>query len=168
MPFRRTDGVAILQPLYRRFGHATCHALQNDRLPRRYFLIFHLPHERREFYNEESKRCRLYPVAILPSMTRDALATIVPALLCAMQLYTPISIGFMLTMKKTSSVGNITCIRRSRAAGKSLPPSFCHAISGEGSPSAAQSSRAVWSTRTVIFDGFFVKVGNTGQWQYAN
>jgi len=67
---------------------------------------------------------------------------------------------FTFSMKNTSSVG-ITCMRRSLAAGKSLPPSFCHAISGVGCPLAAHSRRAVFVVFTVISAGVFTNAGKT-------
>lgn len=65
------------------------------------------------------------------------------------------------TMKNTSSSG-ITCMRRSRAAGKSVPPSFCQAIWGEGWPTAAHSSLAVAPARILRSIGILVKEGSTG------
>ena len=52
-------------------------------------------------------------------------------------------------------------MRRSLAAGKSSPPSFCQAISGSGTPLAAHSNRAMLPARTVTSVGVLVKEGNT-------
>lgn len=93
-----------------------------------------------------------------PSTVREAFAVITPAWFWAVQLYVPMSTVFTFSMKNTSSVG-ITCMRRSLAAGKSLPPSFCHAISGGGCPLAAHSRRAVFLVFTVMFPGVFTNVG---------
>ncbi|TNN38197.1 hypothetical protein EYF80_051646 [Liparis tanakae] len=82
----------------------------------------------------------------MESTVSVALADRLPAAFCAVQLYTPMSSVFTLAMKKMSSSG-ITCILRSRAAGKSVPPSFCHAICGAGWPSAAHSSLAMVPVR---------------------
>lgn len=101
----------------------------------------------------------------LPSTVSVALADMAPAVFWAVQLYTPMSSVFTSTMKNTSSSG-ITCIRRSRAAGKSVPPSFCQAIWGEGCPTAAHSSRAVVPARMVRSMGILVKEGSTVQQKY--
>ena len=50
---------------------------------------------------------------------------------------------------------------RSRAAGKSVPPSFCQAIWGLGWPVAAHSRRAVVPVRMAMSWGILVKEGNT-------
>ena len=50
---------------------------------------------------------------------KEALATIVPAAFVAVQEYVPSSMVFTLVMKNTCSSVDCTCIRRSRAAGKS-------------------------------------------------
>lgn len=97
----------------------------------------------------------------LPSTVRVALAETVPAVFLAVQLYKPMSSGLTSMMKNTSSSG-MTCIRRSRAAGKSVPPSFCQAICGAGWPSAAHSSLAVWPVLMVLSLGVFMKDGRTG------
>lgn len=88
------------------------------------------------------------------------MADTVPAVFLAVQLYTPMSSGFTSVMKNTSSSG-MTCIRRSRAAGKSVPPSFCQAIWGAGWPSAAHSNLAVWPVRMVLSLGVLRKDGRT-------
>lgn len=99
-------------------------------------------------------------VQLLPSTVSVALAETVPAVFLAVQLYTPMSSGLTSIMKNTSSSG-MTCIRRSRAAGKSVPPSFCQAICGAGWPSAAHSSLAVWPVLMVLSLGVFTKDGRT-------
>lgn len=96
----------------------------------------------------------------LPSTVRVTLAEIMPAVFLAVQLYTPISSGFTSMMKKTSSSG-ITRMRRSRAAGKSVPPSFCHATCGVGCPSAAHSNRAFVPVRIVMSRGVLTNEGST-------
>lgn len=50
-------------------------------------------------------------------------------------------------------------MRRSRAAGKSFPPSFCHDISGFGSPIAPQSKRAIFVAFIVILFGTILNIG---------
>lgn len=67
---------------------------------------------------------------------------------------------FTSTMKNTSSSG-ITCMRLSRAAGKSVPPSFCQAICGAGCPRAAHSKRAMAPARMVRSMGVLVNEGST-------
>lgn len=70
------------------------------------------------------------------------------------------SSGLTSMMKNTSSSG-MTCMRRSLAAGKSVPPSFCQAIWGAGWPSAAHSSLAVWPVLMVLSRGVLTKDGRT-------
>ena len=67
-------------------------------------------------------------------------------------------------MKKESSLG-ITWNRRSKAAGKSSPPSLQKAISGVGNPLAAHSNLALLPSFTVTFEGFLINVGNTERQQ---
>lgn len=66
-------------------------------------------------------------------------------------------------MKNTSSSG-MTCMRRSRAAGKSVPPSFCQAIWGLGWPVAAHSRRAIVPVRMAMSWGILVNDGNTAKY----
>lgn len=96
----------------------------------------------------------------LPRTVKVTFAEIIPAVFLAVQLYMPISPGLTSIMKKTSSSG-ITRMRRSRAAGKSVPPSFCHATCGVGCPSAAHSKRAFVPVRTVMSRGVFTNEGST-------
>lgn len=55
----------------------------------------------------------------------------------------------------------MTCMRLLRAAGKSVPPSFCQAICGTGCPTAAHSKRAIAPARMVKSMGIFVNEGST-------
>lgn len=96
----------------------------------------------------------------IPNTVRVTFAEIMPAVFFAVQLYTPISSGFTSMMKNTSSSG-ITRMRRSRAAGKSVPPSFCHATWGVGCPSAAHSNRAFVPVRIVMSRGVLTNEGST-------
>jgi hypothetical protein len=76
----------------------------------------------------------------------------------AVQLYMPMSTNFTSTIKNTSSLA-MTFIRRSCAAGKSVPPSFCQDIWGAGYPFAAHSNLAVRPVFTELFPGTLAKNG---------
>ncbi len=110
--------------------------------------------------NKTSVICSANLVRDSPRTVRVAFADRLPAAFWAVQLYTPMSSVFTLAMKKMSSSG-ITCILRSRAAGKSVPPSFCQAIWGDGWPSAAHSSLAIVPVRIVRSMGVLRKDGSS-------
>lgn len=68
-----------------------------------------------------------YNSIFIPKTLSVAFAAIIPATFLAVQLYMPMSTNFTSTIKNTSSLA-MTFIRRSCAAGKSVPPSFCQDI----------------------------------------
>uniref|UniRef100_A0A1B0B2E3 Uncharacterized protein n=1 Tax=Glossina palpalis gambiensis TaxID=67801 RepID=A0A1B0B2E3_9MUSC len=68
----------------------------------------------------------------------------------------PLSLGLAFVITKAFS-SRITCRRRSVAAGKSLAPNFCKAISGIGSPAAEQTKRAVSPESTVKLEDYSEK-----------
>ena len=82
----------------------------------------------------------------------EALTLISPAGLSAVHVYMPLSVGLAFIIRKAFSSLN-TCRRRSVAAGKSLPPNFCKAISGIGSPVAEHTRRAVSPESMVKLEG---------------
>ncbi len=85
-------------------------------------------------------------------------ATTLPTLFSATQLYSPSSLFFVLTMKKSSMKGMLMK-RISWSAANSLLSSFIQYTFGVGYPTAPHSSLTLWPSATVLSFGLDVNFG---------